>query len=532
VTPSRDRARRTLAGARRWLTVAAALGAAAAPAVALLPLGATAGAATIGGATTRAASTGIPRTWTAQRAPGAPGAHTGILPPDEPPANIAPYGSSWVGATDYARSLEGVGPMLFDTAAFDTLGAPQQIFVVENLERTARGLPPFVAMTSQLDQLAQDGADAPGDPGFPATLTGGSSPNQGGSIWAGGTVSPLESNYLWMYEDGWGGYGATSNGDCTSPQSSGCWSHRNVILTSYAPCGSAAPVLVMGAADSESVVAGGSFAALFVATCGPAPTDEVYTWEQAEITLGLVPPVVDLVPTPGDGGYWMVAANGAVDAYGDAVSYGSMAGQTLNAPIVGMAATPDGRGYWLVGADGGIFSFGDAPFFGSTGALHLNAPIVGMAATPDGRGYWFVASDGGIFSYGDAAFYGSMGGQPLNQPVVAMAADPATGGYWLVAADGGVFSFHAPFDGSTGSIRLNAPIVGMEAAPDGSGYRFVAADGGVFCFGLPFSGSEGGQVLQEPVTAMAAEGRDGYWLVAADGGVFSFGGAPFYGSPG
>jgi hypothetical protein len=45
-----------------------------------------------------------------------------------------------------------------------------------------------------------------------------------------------------------------------------------------------------------------------------------------------------------------------------------------------MAATPDGQGYWLVATDGGIFAFGDPGFFGSTGALHLNQPIVAMAA--------------------------------------------------------------------------------------------------------------------------------------------------------
>ena len=39
----------------------------------------------------------------------------------------------------------------------------------------------------------------------------------------------------------------------------------------------------------------------------------------------------------------------------------------LNKPIVGMAATPDGKGYWLVASDGGIFSFGDAVYHGSTG---------------------------------------------------------------------------------------------------------------------------------------------------------------------
>jgi hypothetical protein len=33
--------------------------------------------------------------------------------------------------------------------------------------------------------------------------------------------------------------------------------------------------------------------------------------------------------------------------------------------VVGMAATADENGYWLVAADGGIFAFGDARFFGS-----------------------------------------------------------------------------------------------------------------------------------------------------------------------
>ena len=73
----------------------------------------------------------------------------------------------------------------------------------------------------------------------------------------------------------------------------------------------------------------------------------------------------------------------------------------------GMAATPTGHGYWLVASDGGIFAFGDAAFHGSMGGPPLNEPIVGMAATPTGGGYWLVASDGGIFAFGDAAFHGS-----------------------------------------------------------------------------------------------------------------------------
>ena len=39
-----------------------------------------------------------------------------------------------------------------------------------------------------------------------------------------------------------------------------------------------------------------------------------------------------------------------------------------------------GDGYWLVARDGGIFAFGKARFYGSTGGMHLNQPIVGIAA--------------------------------------------------------------------------------------------------------------------------------------------------------
>jgi hypothetical protein len=76
-------------------------------------------------------------------------------------------------------------------------------------------------------------------------------------------------------------------------------------------------------------------------------------------------------------------------------------------PAVGMVRTPDGGGYWLVAADGGVFAFGDARFLGSAGGTRLAAPVVGMTVTPDGGGYWLVAADGGVFSFGDARFLGS-----------------------------------------------------------------------------------------------------------------------------
>ncbi|HEX3947613.1 MAG TPA: hypothetical protein VHW47_07895 [Acidimicrobiales bacterium] len=358
----------------------------------------------------------------------------GTLPPGNPPANVPQQGGTLLQATDAARAEEGVGPMGLNLSAFDALTVPQQVFVVENLERVGRGQPPVSAMTAQLDSYAQAGADGGRDPTHPLTLTGGGLVLQGGSIWAGGTLTTLLTNYLWMYQDGWGGSAsATSNEDCGPLLPIGCWEHRDIVLTQYDPiyCLGAAPVLVMGAASSSTHR--GSIGALFLSTCGPTPGDETFTWTEAEQMLGITPSTgtttgagfgggtagadgsgsggassaVDVVATPDGGGYWLVDTDGGVFSYGDAGYFGSMGDQPLNAPIVGMAAAPDGQGYWLVAADGGIFSYGDAAFYGSAGSLHLVKPIVGMAATPDGGGYWFVAADGGIFSYGDAPFEGS-----------------------------------------------------------------------------------------------------------------------------
>jgi hypothetical protein len=246
-------------------------------------------------------------------------------------------------------------------------------------------------------------------------------------------------------------------------------------------------------------------------------------------------PIVGMAATPTGHGYWLVARDGGIFAFGDAVFYGSTGNIHLNQPIVGMAATPSGHGYWLVARDGGIFAFGDAIFYGSTGAIRLNQPIVGMAATPTGHGYWLVASDGGIFSFGDAVFYGSTGNIHLNQPIVGMAATADSHGYWMVASDGGIFTFgDAVFHGSTGAIHLNRPIVAMAATSHGNGYWLVATDGGIFAFGdALFYGSTGAMHLNRPIVGMAStQLDDGYWLVASDGGIFTFpGGSPPLPSP-
>ena len=250
----------------------------------------------------------------------------------------------------------------------------------------------------------------------------------------------------------------------------------------------------------------------------------------AALSISMVPigaPSVGATPAPTPAPTTTTTApNADVIAFGDAAGVGSTG--VLNQPIVGLAASPSGNGYWVVARDGGIFAFGDAHYFGSTGAITLNQPIVGMTPTPDGGGYWFVAADGGIFAFGNAAFKGSTGSMRLNQPIVGMAATPSGQGYWLVARDGGIFAFgDAVFYGSTGNVRLNKPIVGMAAQPDGHGYWFVAADGGIFAFGTAgFHGSTADLPITSSIVGMAStpDGQ-GYWLATGQGAVYNFGDA-------
>ena len=181
---------------------------------------------------------------------------------------------------------------------------------------------------------------------------------------------------------------------------------------------------------------------------------------------------------------------------------GSMGGRLLDAPVVGMAPTPDGGGYWLVASDGGVFAFGDATYGGPWadhpahrahrrhGAdarrwrllargcrrrgvrlrrRHLLRVHGRPCASPRrssawppcpkaaGTGWWPLTAG---CSPSATRLFGSMGGQRISKPVVAIVAGPGSGGYWLLASDGGLFSFgDAAFLGSIGSHPLAAPVV-------------------------------------------------------------------------
>ncbi len=197
-----------------------------------------------------------------------------------------------------------------------------------------------------------------------------------------------------------------------------------------------------------------------------------------------VPPPVWTAAGAGrpQGGMWTATNTGTVAARAGAPHLGQLASPP-NEAVVGMAAAPSSWGYWLVAGDGGVFAYGDSGFYGSTGAYHLNRAVVGMAPTPSGRGYWLVASDGGIFAFGDAGFYGSTGGYRLVSPITGLTRSSTGAGYRMVAADGGIFSFgDALYYGNlVGTVQ--APVMAITATASGLGYWLVESDNNVAAFG-------------------------------------------------
>ena len=138
-------------------------------------------------------------------------------------------------------------------------------------------------------------------------------------------------------------------------------------------------------------------------------------------SLKLQRPVVGIVPTKDDAGYWLDASDGGIFAFGDTQFYGSIPGlglhpagsglpNSLDAPIVGMVPSNDDGGYFMVASDGGVFAFGDAHFAGSCpGIGGCSGAAVAVMPDASGNGYWLVTKTGNVYTFGDAPNYGAPG---------------------------------------------------------------------------------------------------------------------------
>lgn len=176
-----------------------------------------------------------------------------------------------------ARAAEGVKPLVLPDD-FDTLSGPEQVLAISDLERVDRGLAPIVGLSSNLDALAQQGANSDQDPAFPNPFGPGRA--EANSSWVG-TQSALLGAFMWMYDDGPG----AGNAECRYAGDPGCWGHRHTILTDYS-----GPIVGGAAVASNSLtveIVGGDTA---------DPVDQSPTWAQisATRTYGVAPANVTL----------------------------------------------------------------------------------------------------------------------------------------------------------------------------------------------------------------------------------------------
>lgn len=215
-------------------------------------------------------------------------------------------------------------------------------------------------------------------------------------------------------------------------------------------------------------------------------------------------PIVAVASTPSGHGYYQVAANGRVFAFGDARFFGGVSVLPSTVRIAAMAVDPAAPGYWLVSSDGRVFAFGAAKYYWSSVYNTIREPVVGIAATADGLGYWLVTSHGHVYAFGSAKGLGMPAGTP--HTVVSITATPDGLGYWIAGSNGSVWTYgDAHLYSALGGTRLSAPVVGLVSAPDGLGYWVVGAKGAVYNFGTAkLLGSKDGVRLPAPVSGAAA----------------------------
>jgi hypothetical protein len=230
-------------------------------------------------------------------------------------------------------------------------------------------------------------------------------------------------------------------------------------------------------------------------------------------SLHLQRPVVGIVPTADHAGYWLDASDGGVFSYGDTQFYGSIPGvglhpagsgmpNSLNAPIVGMVPSHDDGGYFMVASDGGVFAFGDAHFAGSCpGMGGCSGAAVAVMPDATGNGYWLVTSTGNIYTFGDAPYFGA----PGHGTVTSAVPTPDGGGYLILLSDGEIFHYGdavsagAPAGSNFGFLD---PATSIFSTSDGAGYWVSSGLGAVFNFGdAPSLGGMQGTHLNGPIIA-------------------------------
>jgi hypothetical protein len=203
---------------------------------------------------------------------------------------------------DKARAAEGVGPITLP-ADFGSLSVPAQLLTISNLERIDRGEPAIEGLSNDLDNNdASPAAAADEDPSMSPSDPGAGTVSWTAN-WAGGSASPLEADFEWMYDDGFG----SGNADCTSPTAPGCWGHRDDILAA-----GSSPIL-MGAGYDPTSPEGVSMTELFVFGDTALPQDVTPTWATIAATIPVGISTDSVITTGGTGSVKLWASGENMD---------------------------------------------------------------------------------------------------------------------------------------------------------------------------------------------------------------------------
>lgn len=209
-------------------------------------------------------------------------------------------------------------------------------------------------------------------------------------------------------------------------------------------------------------------------------------------------------------GAWSLQQNGRVQAYGSVEHYGDAADEGRD-DFIDMAPTNTGEGYYLLARDGVVFGYGDALLYGdaaSTGDTFDERAYTGtgIETHPVENGYWIVDGDGIVQDFGDVPSHGSVSpyrtGMEEHAWVRAIRRNQDGDGYWLLSGDGNVYAKGACEHFGELDDALKRDDLGAE------GFRKLCWD------------------------FFPTNTDQGYYILQADGTILYYGDAEYFGQPG
>lgn len=171
-----------------------------------------------------------------------------------------------------------------------------------------------------------------------------------------------------------------------------------------------------------------------------------------------------IAPTPTNQGYWCVAVDGRIRAFGDATNFASnLPGFVYgsNRYIAGGYSLKEGQGFYAVATNGVVYAMGAATHHGNwTGTA--DEALATCVPNMDGTGYWLMKSGGDIQAKGACSHFGEELTTSVDNPLEVfdqLMATASDDGYWILRGIGNIYAFGdaqffgSPLPGSTGQIR-------------------------------------------------------------------------------